>query len=118
MNGGRIMAEYIEREAVNSALGDACKECLDSCVEFLGNEPDCNHCLLHGAIEKIIAIPAADVAPVRHGKWKDEADYDGDSMYVCSECGETWTLIDGTPIDNNMYYCPHCGARMDGEDHG
>lgn len=64
----------------------------------------------------IISIPAADVQPIRHGRWNEESpDYlDGDSVYVCSACGETWTLIEGTPLDNNMHYCPNCGAKMDG----
>lgn len=65
--------------------------------------------------EDIDRFPAADVERVRHGRWKEESDYDGDSIYVCSECGETWTLIDGTPQDNNMHYCPNCGAKMDAQ---
>ena len=56
--------------------------------------------------------PLIELQP--HGRWIEESDYDGDSVYVCSECGETWTLIDGTPQDNNMHYCPKCGAIMDG----
>lgn len=65
----------------------------------------------------INSIPAADVAPVRHGRWNEERPdcLDGDSVYVCSVCGETWTLIEGTPLDNNMHYCPNCGAKMDKE---
>ena len=65
---------------------------------------------------EVEVIPAADVAPVRHGRWNEESPdcLDGDSVYVCSVCGETWTLIEGTPLDNNMHYCPNCGAKMDG----
>lgn len=64
----------------------------------------------------IVDIPTANVAPVRHGRWNEESPdcLDGDSVYVCSVCGETWTLIEGTPLDNNMHYCPNCGAKMDG----
>ena len=54
--------------------------------------------------------PAADVAEVRHGRWKD---YSDDGYYECSVCGEAWTFIDGTPKDNNANYCPRCGAKMD-----
>lgn len=62
--------------------------------------------------------PAADVAPVRHGRWipSDMGGGEPDEAYVCSECGEPWTLIDGNPAENNMRYCPACGARMDKED--
>lgn len=59
-----------------------------------------------------------DVQPVRHGRWNEESPdaLDGDSVYVCSVCGETWTLIEGTPLDNNMHYCPKCGAKMGEEE--
>ena len=90
------MAEFIEREAVMNAL-------LSEQYGYLCED----------AIKR---IPAADVAPVRHGRWNEESpDYlDGDSVYVCSVCGETWALIEGTPFDNNMHYCPNCGADMRG----
>ena len=29
-----------------------------------------------------------------------------------SECGLTWELIDGTPKENNMNYCPNCGKQL------
>ena len=47
---------------------------------------------------------AADVAPVRHGRWKRY----GRNLGECSNCGE---------IVNIRYnYCPNCGARMDLEE--
>lgn len=51
----------------------------------------------------------------KHGHWIEQEGFDGDVYYDCSVCGESWVLIDGTPKDNGMIYCPHCGARMDGE---
>lgn len=71
-----------------------------------------------GALETqgmIKRLSAADVSPVVHGKWKEEnPDYlDGDPFYICSICGETWNLEAGTPKENNMNYCPNCGAKMD-----
>lgn len=56
-------------------------------------------------------IQAADVAPVRHGRWIP-SDYTGDCCYTCSECGferDAYLLDVGD-------YCPACGARMDKED--
>lgn len=51
-------------------------------------------------------IPAADVAPVRHGKWTPfHAEFAGD-IQCCSVC--EIGFADRTP------YCPHCGAVMDG----
>ena len=61
--------------------------------------------------------PTADVAPVKHGKWEQRDYFDEDSnVYVCSVCDEPWTLDAGSPKENNMYYCPNCGAKMDLEE--
>ena len=59
--------------------------------------------------------PTADVAPVRNGRWIEKDDGWGGTYYDCSACGESWTTIDGTPGENNMNYCPNCGAKMDGD---
>jgi DNA-directed RNA polymerase subunit RPC12/RpoP len=67
-------------------------------------------------IEALEAIPAADVAPVRHGRWIEEEDPNGDPYYVCSVCDAEFVCVEGTPDDNQYYYCPNCGARMDLEE--
>lgn len=54
--------------------------------------------------------PAADVAPVRHGRWIDVY-ISGQHHYRCSECGEYTEAIWHS---NFVYaYCPNCGAKMD-----
>lgn len=58
---------------------------------------------------EISAFPAADVAPVVHGKWASEAK-GGVYGPVCSVCGY---YIPGISFWNAPY-CPKCGARMDG----
>lgn len=98
------MAEYIDKQIFNDAIREAARKYPSTFYNGLETARQIAH-----------DIKAADVVLVRHGLWKEESDYDGDSIYVCSECGETWTLIDGTPQDNNMRYCPNCGARMDGK---
>ena len=57
-------------------------------------------------------IPAADVAPVRHGRWIDKGEY-----AVCTECGgRSGTQYEGVePIPLMTQFCPNCGAKMDGE---
>lgn len=51
-------------------------------------------------------LPAADVAPVQHGKWIPfYAEFAGDIQY-CSVCEIGFSA--------RMAYCPHCGAVMDG----
>lgn len=52
----------------------------------------------------------------KRGEWKEtDMGWDGDTAWVCSVCGEPWTLIDGTPKENNMNFCPNCGSQMRGE---
>ena len=48
------------------------------------------------------------------GEWKTVEGIDGDEYYECSNCGEPWFLSAGTPKDNNMNFCPNCGADMRG----
>ncbi len=52
-------------------------------------------------------LPAADVAPVRHGRWLAQNDF----WRKCSECEGTWheQWIKGKALN----YCPNCGAKMD-----
>ena len=59
----------------------------------------------------IINAPAADVAPVVHGRWIDKGEY-----AVCTECGgRSGTQYDGVePIPLMTQFCPNCGAKMDG----
>lgn len=65
------------------------------------------------AIDYAIAtLQTEDVAPVIHAEWIKRDDGWGDIYYDCSACNESWTTIEGTPFDNNMKYCPHCGAKM------
>lgn len=71
--------------------------------------------------DAINLTPAADVEPVRHGRWQvvypDGASCEGAALrtmfalIVCSECGQTFELMRmGKPR-----YCI-CGAKMDLED--
>ena len=58
-------------------------------------------------VERLLSIPAADVATVRHGRW--ESHQMGRWIYAkCSECG--------TVHDVKSNFCPNCGAKMDKED--
>lgn len=68
-------------------------------------------------------IPAADVAPVVHGRWKAQMDSERSGFqfltlpdhivgYICSNCGEeAIEYIDDYFLPD---YCPNCGAKMDG----
>ena len=56
--------------------------------------------------EAIDKTPTADVAEVKHGEWI----YTG-SCQVCSICDE-----EQYGVDTGRFYCPNCGAKMDGGD--
>ena len=62
---------------------------------------------------EIAEIPAADVAPVVHGRW---AHLGGDE-WCCSACGFVITT-EGSWDKPTKKYCEDCGAKMDIEDGG
>ena len=64
------------------------------------------------AIVCVRAIPAADVVPVRHGRWKWEFADNGWANHICSECG--YTKNTDIHVSVGYRYCPNCGALMDG----
>lgn len=89
------MNEYIERQALLNKLKER-----DLCL-----------CITEQDIKD---APAADVAPVLHGKWINRVDTDTD-MHECSICGAR--VVKGLyEYDNPNNYCYHCGAKMDSED--
>ena len=64
-------------------------------------------------VEAIKAVPAADVAPVVHGRFVHDGPrfVGGVDWWHCSSCGR---LASG--VETRFDYCPWCGARMDGDD--
>lgn len=103
--------EYISRKSVRDAIASLSIERFELTpayrlyVEALDNVD-----------KKVVKIPAADVAPVRHGHWTG-TEYDGYAdgnpvytMFECSECGVEY--------GQEEHYCPWCGAKMDGDTDG
>ena len=81
------MAEYIEREALLKKMKNWHEKIsLIACVN---------------------SMPAADVAPVCHGRWIMHDDEFGLTC-ECSNC-HIETMGDGN-------YCPNCGAKMELEE--
>ncbi len=33
-------------------------------------------------------------------------------LWHCSNCKKEWLFYEGTPEDNELKYCPHCGAKV------
>ena len=91
------MHEYISRKMAN----EACRECVRAYPSSFYNG-------IEAARYAIIRLPAADVAPVRHGRWNVYSAKD--CLYICSECN-------CLPRDRTRY-CPNCGALMDKDGDG
>lgn len=90
------MTEYINRQ-----------EFLDIISER--NRDTCNGKLSCLQMKRMVeGIPAADVTPVRHGRWVTEVERTGNYAH-CSMCD--CRCRGYTP---HYKYCPNCGARMDG----
>ena len=97
------MAEYIERQEAIGAAKHAWAK---------GLEPS----------QYIEIIPSADVAPLRHGRWigcnGEIVDWDENNpgcprhSCFCSICKSWLTASDEFPVI--AYFCPNCGAKMDG----
>ena len=102
------MAEYVKRDDALCALEQInpvdygamwdyeahhyAGECLRDCKEAIEN------------------IHAADVAPVVHGRWEQDADGD----WYCTNCDEVVAICEsGRERTYRKPYCPNCGAMMD-----
>ena len=106
------MTEYVEREALERSLDERLGRLLamygrhDS---FVQGFEDC--------IGKVEEFPAADVAPVVHGRWINKTNPSRaivEQRVDCSACGHIFWHTSAMSYD----YCPNCGARMDGDKDG
>ena len=96
------MNEYIERERLLRRLN------IDDMMNVNGTLIP-----LEDARNTISNFPAADVAPVRHGRW--ERDEWGSYLRRCSVCKKTPIYKDERGNSAAVYasICINCGARMD-----
>lgn len=82
-------------------------------LEHFGNYLPGYSILKDDVIRGVNELPAADVEPRRKtGTWTEENVYFDSYAWRCSVCKEDWNLIEGTPFENNMRFCPKCGAEM------
>lgn len=69
-------------------------------------------------VAEVDTLPAADVAPVVHGKWKVTIPAWGSKAGIqCSNCWRNDTIDEERRYFIRVLpnYCSKCGARMDGE---
>ena len=102
------MDEYIKREYAVDAVLDVYCDTPD--IDLSGEKFE----------SAILKIQAADVAPVRHGRWERIGIKGRKGLPIypcCSVCGivsaafrSEWEGIRGP-----WKFCPNCGAKMDGD---
>ena len=94
------MAEYISRTDAECIMAMLVMEVSARPKDFTCGE----------AVKAIRSIPAADVSPVRHGRWEDINDLECFECSCCGECANQPWGLDGAIM---FSYCPNCGAKMD-----
>ena len=100
------MAEYIEREAISEEIRKY----------YYKNPPNSSYGEgfdrgLDRAQRAILDAPAADVAPVVHGRWEWLGPNRLVTDCMCGTCSAC--KVRSKYIVNTML-CPNCGAKMDG----
>lgn len=95
------MAEYIERAVAFDAITDlAGKAPTRSAYEAVWK-----------SARELKKIPAADIAPVVHGRW---VSVPGKRDRICSRCQRDEPYKNAADDAKVFEYCPYCGAKMDG----
>ena len=96
------MSEYINRGTAFDAVADlAGKASTRSAYEAVWK-----------SARALKNLPAADVAPVVHGRWEQVKEWATKAKYRCSVCGRE--IMSAVKVNIEKYpYC-HCGAKMDG----
>ena len=61
----------------------------------------------HSVLRILAEQPDVEAVEVVHGRWISRRFTETLCGYECSTCRTTW--------DAESYYCPNCGAKMDGE---
>lgn len=96
------MKEYIERAVAVKKFENYRRDCEEENDERAAQ-------IFEDCISELMAIPAADVAEVVHGKWEN-------GNPICPVCGEDkFKNLDADIwCDWQPDFCPNCGAKMDG----
>lgn len=118
------MAEYIERTEELMLAMNAGARAIENTKRyhgavytkdvFSGIPQEIPYLLAAKVLREVSDTPAADVAPVVHGRWEYiPQTLNTLSQLKCPFCG--WWSLDPS-IDGAYSYCPNCGAKMDGGD--
>ena len=98
------MSDYISREALIDRLNKNLSAC---------NHGTFSEMCYSDAIETVKHFPAANVEPVRNGRWVNMGGFP-----ACSECGCSPAVYEPKPNNPQGFpeWCYGCGSKMDLED--
>ena len=110
--------EYISRDLALRQLNSTCLA--TDCDNYNGVR--CRACEYADAMDFIDAIPAADVQPIKRGRW----DFQGYQLFKCTNCKEMFTQDQLEAMQNHKdceewtfpNFCPNCGSDMRGDENG
>ena len=104
------MDEYIKKNALYEKIAQLEELSRNRYLKTPSNSP-CHSRYMEQLNERtffkqvIADFPAADVVPVRHGRWNDWEVF----WKECSCCGYRTQKINA----REYFFCPKCGAKMD-----
>lgn len=106
------MPKYIDADAFEvSARRRYCDPCRKDCKDYHGL--GCRACWVDDMLGEVDDAPAADVEPVKHGRWiPHPGHHDFDLCSVCGTGVRRRIYEDGGEIEYNYKICPWCGAKM------
>lgn len=112
------MNDYISRNAAIAYIREQSEE-MGKAFEELGGESGIYADAYNDLAEDFHRIPAADVEPVRHGRWISWEDADNcipsPNRHECSVCHDAAQVLVNN-IELLSHYCPNCGSKMDLEE--
>ena len=113
------MKEYIEREAISKAYMDLClaksklAKSRKGATFFQSDLLPETEPTTKELFRLAMAMPTADVAEVRHGRWVNPHWRNSDFACNCSACGVEAIHREYRWHERGIYpICPNCGARM------
>lgn len=117
------MAKYIERTEELMLAMNAGARAIENTKRYHGavyikdlfseDSREIPYLLAAKVLREVSDAPAADVAPVVHGRWIDAPLY-GSKNCRCSECRRLISIQASWRGEIMQKYCPNCGAIMDG----
>ena len=109
------MSKYIDADKIISHLNDEIEGCEDCDVCF---RPVTYGTRLGLEYSKSLVETAetVDAQEVRHGRWHTIRETTDSKTTECTACMKSFFFMRKGQLNIDlMPYCPHCGAKMDGE---